>query len=172
MLHHSHAPAGYQCPFCELLNDLPFSEGNLCAPTDMIYQTRHAAAIMACDGFGKYGGHVMIIPTAHLESLYDLDDEVGAAIMRETRRIALAMKLAWAPEGTSTRQHNEPAGNQHVWHYHQHVFARYSDDMLYRQLRHRVPVSDRAEKAEQLRAAVFSERHPFALTEAELRRIP
>ncbi len=80
----------------------------------MIYQTRHAAAIMACDGFGKYGGHVMIIPTAHLESLYDLDDEVGAAIMRETRRIALAMKLAWAPEGTSTRQHNEPAGNQHV----------------------------------------------------------
>lgn len=98
MLHHSHAPAGYQCPFCELLNDLPFSEGNLCAPTDMIYQTRHAAAIMACDRFGKYGGHVMIIPTAHLESLYDLDDEVGAAIMRETRRIALAMKLAWAPE--------------------------------------------------------------------------
>ncbi|WP_279402507.1 hypothetical protein [Arthrobacter sp. JCM 19049] len=43
--------------------------------------------------------------------------------------------------------------------------------MLYRQLRHRVPVADRAEKAEQLRAAVFSERHPFALTEAELRRV-
>ena len=64
------------------------------------------------------------------------------------------MKQAWSPEGTSTRQHNEPAGNQHVWHYHQHVFPRFSDDDLYRHLRHRVPVEVRAQKAAQLRAAL------------------
>jgi len=52
------------------------------------------------------------------------------------------------------RQHNEPAGNQHVWHYHLHVFPRYADDMLYRQLRHQVPVQVRAEKAQELRAAL------------------
>ncbi|MCW4464090.1 HIT family protein [Glutamicibacter sp. MNS18] len=159
----SHAPEDYQCPFCELLGEREFSAGNLCAPTDLIYRTEHAAAIMACDGFGTYGGHVMIIPIRHLETLYDLDDVVGGALMRETRRIALAMKLAWNPEGTSTRQHNEPAGNQHVWHYHQHVFPRYTDDMLYRQLRHRVPVQVRAEKADQLRVAVFSNQHPMRL---------
>jgi len=170
VLYRSHAPAGYRCPFCELLKDLPFSPGNLCASTDLIYQTEHAAAIMACDGFGTYGGHVMIIPSLHLESLYELDVQSGTAIMRETQRIALAMKLAWNPEGTSTRQHNEPAGNQHVWHYHQHVFPRYSDDMLYRQLRHRVPVAERAVKAEQLRAAVLSADHPMQLGSAELVR--
>ena len=169
MLYRSHEPHGYQCPFCELVNNLPFSEDNLCAPTDMIYQTGQVAAIMACDGFGNFGGHVMIIPTDHLESLYDLDEQIGAAIMRETQRIALAMKLAWNPDGTSTRQHNEPAGNQHVWHYHQHVFPRYWDDELYRQLRHRVPVEDRAAKAEQLRAALFSDEHPQRLYESDLR---
>lgn len=110
----------------------------------------------------------MIIPIRHLETLYDLDDQVGSALMRETKRIALAMKLAWNPEGTSTRQHNEPAGNQHVWHYHQHVFPRYADDMLYRQLRHRVPVEVREEKAAQLRAAVRSTEHPMHRPDEEL----
>ncbi|WP_431709922.1 HIT family protein [Glutamicibacter uratoxydans] len=164
----SHAPHGYQCPFCELLEHREFGPHNLCAPSDLIYRTEHAAAIMACDGFGAYGGHVMIIPTRHLETLYDLDDVVGNAIMRETKRVALAMKLAWNPEGTSTRQHNEPAGNQHVWHYHQHVFPRYSDDMLYRQLRHRVPVEVRAQKADELREAVRSTHHPMSLPGEQL----
>lgn len=170
MLHSSHEPSDYHCPFCELVNDQPFSEQNLCAPSDLIYQTPLVAAIMACDGFGNYGGHVMIIPTAHLEALYDLDEATSAAIMRETKRIALAMKLAWNPEGTSTRQHNEPAGNQHVWHYHQHVFPRYTDDELYRQLRHRVSVEDRAQKAMELRAAVLSAKHPEPLQLSELVR--
>ncbi|HEX3722191.1 MAG TPA: hypothetical protein VHV31_05340, partial [Nitrolancea sp.] len=34
-------------------------------------------------------------------------------------------------DGTSFRQHNEPAGNQEIWHYHLHVFPRYVDDDLY-----------------------------------------
>ncbi|ALG29724.1 HIT family hydrolase [Glutamicibacter halophytocola] len=170
MLHRSHQPAEYQCPFCELVQDLPFSQDNLCAPTDLIYQTGLVAAIMACDGFGNYGGHAMIIPTRHLEALYDLDDATGAAIMKETKRVALAMKLAWDPEGTSTRQHNEPAGNQHVWHYHQHVFPRYHDDQLYQQLRHRVSIEERALKAQQLRQALFSPEHPEPLQASEVIR--
>ncbi|GAB3656554.1 HIT domain-containing protein [Zhihengliuella somnathii] len=149
----SHAPADYQCPFCELLAGSIESPSNLCALTDLVWRGEHAAVIMACDGFGPYGGHAMVIPTRHLESLYDLEDDVAAATIRATRATALAMKLAWNPEGTSTRQHNEPSGNQHVWHYHQHVFPRYGDDMLYRQVRHRVPVEERARKARELAGA-------------------
>ncbi|GAA4381407.1 HIT family protein [Paeniglutamicibacter cryotolerans] len=150
----SHAPAGYSCPFCELLAGGPLSEGNLCAPTDLVHSDELVAVIMACDGFGPYGGHAMVIPRAHHESLYGLPDDVATAIMLATRATAVAMKRAWNPEGTSTRQHNEPAGNQHVWHYHQHVFPRYGDDNLYRHLRHRVPVEVRAAKANELRAAL------------------
>lgn len=153
-LHKSHEPPGYNCPFCELLAGGPLSQDNLCVPTDLVYRDKMVAVIMACDGFGDYGGHAMVIPTAHLESLYDLDDAVASEIMIMTRQLALAMKLAWNPEGTSTRQHNEPAGNQHVWHYHQHVFPRYADDNLYRQLRHRVPADIRARKAAELTEAL------------------
>jgi histidine triad (HIT) family protein len=150
----SHAPQDYLCPFCELLAGGDLSPGNRCVPSDLIYRTEAVAVIMACDGFGPYGGHAMVIPADHHEALYDLPDEVAAQIMLETRRIALAMKLAWNPEGTSTRQHNEPAGNQHVWHYHQHVFPRFPDDNLYGHLRHGVPPAERAQKAAQLRAAL------------------
>jgi histidine triad (HIT) family protein len=150
----SHAPQGYLCPFCELLAGGLHSADNLCAPTDLIYRSDEVAVIMACDGFGPHGGHAMVIPVDHHEALYDLPDTVAANIMYETRRIALAMKLAWDPEGTSTRQHNEPAGNQHVWHYHQHVFPRFAGDNLYGHLRHRVSVEERAQKAAQLRAAL------------------
>lgn len=34
-------------------------------------------------------------------------------------------------DGISTRQHNEPDGDQDVWHYHVHVFPRYRGDGLY-----------------------------------------
>jgi histidine triad (HIT) family protein len=49
-------------------------------------------------------------------------------------------------EGISTRQHNEPAGDQDVWHLHVHVFARQHGDEPYR--RHGeadfVPLRERA----------------------------
>lgn len=44
---------------------------------------------------------------------------------------ALALKAALSCDGISTRQQNEPAGDQDVWHYHVHVFPRYADDGLY-----------------------------------------
>jgi histidine triad (HIT) family protein len=47
------------------------------------------------------------------------------------RQIAVAIRSTYGCDGISTRQHNEPAGNQDVWHYHVHVFPRYRDDDLY-----------------------------------------
>lgn len=151
----SHAPRGYACPFCELVRGaVPFSAENLCVPTDLVYRDELVSVLIACDGFGDHEGHAMVIPSAHFEALYDLPDDVNAAIAVMSRRVALAMKAAWAPQGTSVRQHNEPAGNQHVWHYHLHVFPRWDDDALYRQLRHRVPVAVRQTKALELGTAL------------------
>ncbi len=42
------------------------------------------------------------------------------------------MRAAWGCDGVSTRQHNEPAGNQHMWHYHMHVTPRFRGDDLYK----------------------------------------
>lgn len=52
-------------------------------------------------------------------------------------------------DGTSTRQHNEPAGSQDVWHLHVPVFPRYEGDRLY-------------ERHEEKRWASPEERAPYA----------
>ena len=53
---------------------------------------------------------------------------MGHAVWDLTQRVAVAMREAYDCEGISTRQHNEPAGNQDVWHLHVHVFPRHHDD--------------------------------------------
>ncbi len=150
----SHAPEGYVCPFCGLVEGEVSDPGNRCELTDLVHQDEDVIVFIACDGFGVHEGHAMISPARHYETLYDLPDAVLQKIALMARHVAVAMKAAWQPEGVSTRQHNEPAGNQHVWHYHLHIFPRWADDMLYRQLRHPVSPEVRAVKARELRTAL------------------
>jgi len=85
--------------------------------------------------------------------MYDLTPELGAQVLDAARRIALAFKAVYRCAGVSTRQHNEPAGGQEVWHYHLHVFPRYEADQLYARDGERRTVSrdERAGYAERLR---------------------
>ena len=56
-------------------------------------------------------------------------------------------------QGISTRQHNEPAGDQDVWHFHVHVYPRYDNDDLYKNHDRKafVDATARAPFAEKLR---------------------
>ena len=148
-----HAPAGYRCPFCDLARGDFSNAGNLCRRGDVIHSDDLVLAFIASHGFEPNPGHVLVTPREHVELLYELPDDVAARIMTLTRDIAIAIKLAWAPDGISTRQHNEPAGSQHVWHYHQHVLPRWHDDGFY--FTPKRPIVDpavRARKADELRA--------------------
>ncbi|WP_104168120.1 HIT family protein [Arthrobacter sp. SX1312] len=148
-----HAPEGYRCPFCDLARGDFGNPRNLCRPGDVIYADDLALAFIASHGFDPNPGHVLITPREHVELLYELPDAAAARIMTLTRDIAIAIKLAWEPDGVSTRQHNEPAGSQHVWHYHQHVLPRWHDDGFY--FTPKRPIVDpaiRARKADELRA--------------------
>jgi histidine triad (HIT) family protein len=61
------------------------------------------------------------------------------------------MKKVYTCDGVSTRQHNEPAGNQDVWHYHLHVTPRYENDNFYSTQRQLMVSSERAKHAEALK---------------------
>ena len=98
-------------------------------------------------------GAVLVVPTRHVENLYDVPDELALPLLRATRRAALAVRAAYEAAGTSTRQHNEPAGNQDVWHYHVHVFPRFPGDDLYRSRSGWPSADEMADRAVQLRAA-------------------
>jgi hypothetical protein len=77
--------------------------------------------------------------------------------------VAMALKAVCSCDGVSTRQHNEPAGSQDVWHYHLHVTPRYEDDGFYATQREFMPVDQRARHAEKLRGYLQqseSAKHP------------
>lgn len=44
---------------------------------------------------------------------------------------AVIMRQAYGCEGVTVLQNNEPAGGQHLFHYHMHLFPRYENDALH-----------------------------------------
>ncbi len=99
-------------------------------------------------------GHVIVVPNAHFENMYDLPAELAGEIHETARMVAQALKRAYGCDGVSTRQHNEPAGRQEVWHYHLHVFPRYRGDDLYGSAARETRPEERSEYASLLREAV------------------
>lgn len=126
----SHQPPGYQCPFCRIVagQDL---EGGYTTQADIVYRDNTVTAFVALGWWPANAGHVLVVPNKHYENIYDIPDEVLAAVQIAGKRMALALKATYGCNGTSLRQHNEPAGYQDVWHYHLHVFPRYPGDDLY-----------------------------------------
>lgn len=156
----SHAPADYDCPFCRLARD-ELAPDSWNATEDIILQTGRVTAFVSPVWWSRNPGHVLIVPDEHHENLYDLSDHLLSAVQVASRRVALAMKSAYGCDGVSTRQHNEPAGDQDVWHYHLHVFPRYPGDDLYtNQEKRRTTPEERAPYAERLRTALAAQPVP------------
>ena len=124
----NHAPADYVCPFCRLVAG---GEDERRTQRDVVRRDELATAFVSPRWWPKNHGHVMVVPNAHYENLYDLPARYGHAIHDLAREVAIAIRQTYGCDGTSLRQHNEPAGNQDRWHYHMHVFQRYVGDDLY-----------------------------------------
>jgi histidine triad (HIT) family protein len=99
--------------------------------SDVVLRTPGATAFINARWWPNNAGHVLVVPNAHVENIYELEPSAALHVHDATRQVALALKQTYGCDGISTRQHNEPAGYQEVWHYHLHVFPRYVDDGLY-----------------------------------------
>lgn len=129
----NHAPENYKCPICLGVNGIENSD-TLIAQTDIVYKDDLATAFISSFFIGNNPGHVIIVPNEHYENLYDLPEEVGAQITKISKTLALAQKEARNCTGTTILQNNEPDGNQHAFHYHLHVFPRFKDDELHKNM--------------------------------------
>lgn len=126
---YNHAPDGYDCPFCRLARG---DDTRLSSQEDIVFRDDDVFAFVPSGTWPNNPGNVLVVPNQHHENIYDLPPGLALPIQRVARRIALAFKAAYGCDGVPTRQHNEPAGQQDVWHYHLHVFPRYAGDDLYR----------------------------------------
>lgn len=150
---YNHEPENYRCPFCLLVKGFK-NEHVYSAQSDIIYHDEEATALIGSHQWPNNHGNVIIVPNEHFENIYDLPLHFALEIHKIARMIALAMKEEYACDGISTRQHNEPAGNQDVWHYHLHVTPRYNGDEFYTTQREFMDVSERAIHAERLRIQI------------------
>jgi histidine triad (HIT) family protein len=150
---YSHKPENYTCPFC-LLAAGRFEEDLYSNPEDIITENEHVIALVASHRWSN-NPNTLVIPRAHHENIYTLPVDLAAPIHAAAQAAALALKAALNCDGVSTRQHNEPAGNQDVWHYHLHVTPRFYGDTLYGTLQDRqitiMPPVERAALAALLR---------------------
>ncbi|MCI0610867.1 MAG: HIT domain-containing protein [Anaerolineae bacterium] len=119
--------------------------------SDVVYHDDSVTAFVGSGQWKNNHGNTIIVPNEHFENIYDLPLSYAQDIHRVAKMLALTMKAVYACEGVSTRQHNEPAGSQDVWHYHLHVTPRYIDDNYYATQRERMSISERAKHAEKIR---------------------
>lgn len=123
---------------------------------DVVFRDETTVAFIGAKWWVNNPGHVLVIPAEHFENLYDVTPDALAAVYATVRRVAVGMKQAYECNGVSTRQHNEAAGNQDMFHLHVHVFPRWRHDELYE---HHTetwwpPADEKARYAERLRAVL------------------
>jgi len=147
----THEPKNYHCPICSLIKGEESEHNRL---SDIVYEDHQTLAFISPKWWPNNPGHVMVVTKEHYENLYLLSHTTVQRIALTVQRLALAIKEVYQCDGISTRQHNEPAGNQDLWHFHTHIFPRYHDDRLYvlhEQARY-VAAEDREPYAQKLRA--------------------
>ncbi len=91
-------------------------------PSHKVYEDPEALVIM--DAMPQSPGHTLIIPKAPSRNLLDADPEMLARLAPLVQKIMRAVKEAFAADGVTLVQFNEPASGQTVLHLHFHVIPR------------------------------------------------
>ena len=153
---HNHPSSDYICPICLGVSGVE-SGDTLLRLTDIVYIDEFVTAFINSFWIKNNPGHVVVVPNDHYENLYDLPTDLGSHIFAIVKKIAIAMKEACECEGTTILQNNEPAGGQHAFHYHLHVFPRFENDELHKNMSNKqmADSAKRKEYADKLRSKLL-----------------
>lgn len=154
----SHAPADYRCPLCDVIagQRIEFEwQGTAVSIGPELTVREYPDVVVAVNPMWRPAnpGSVLVLPRAHHENVFDFPAELALPAQIAVQESAVAMKEAYECDGISVHQHNEPAGNQDVWHYHVHVVPRYANDGLYATTPAWAPKDAVVEHVERLSAA-------------------
>ena len=154
---YNHEPDDYSCPLCGLIAGVETEKNK---KQDIVFQNDIATTSIAPKWWANNPGSALVMPNKHIENIYDTPDDVIGELYKAVKKISIAMRNTYGCDGISTRQHNEPSGDQDVWHLHIHFFPRYKNDKLY--LNHKkngyVEAKERLVYAKKLRAYLEAQR--------------
>lgn len=137
----SKAPKNYICPIC-LGNQGVESEDTLLKQADLVFRDDLVSVWINSFWIKGNEGHVIIVPNEHFENIYDLPEKIGNQIFEISKLMSKSIKEVYECDGITIRQNNEPAGDQHAFHYHLHVFPRYENDNFNQELTKKSFLSD------------------------------
>ena len=126
------------CPFCAI------AAGE--AQAHVVFEDEAALAFL--DRAPLFVGHVLLIPRAHIETIYDTDDATLEGMALASKRIAIAVTRATGANGIFVAQNN--VISQSVPHLHTHIVPRRKGDGLFspRVIWKRVHYRDEAQMAQ------------------------
>ncbi len=128
----------------------PYDDRNIFAkilrgeiPSTRVYEDEAVVAFM--DVMPQGPGHTLVVPKAPSRNLLDAEVATLGPLMAAVQKVARAVKAAFAADGVTILQFNEPASGQTVFHLHVHIVPRFEGVPL-------KPHTGEMEKAEVLKA--------------------
>ncbi|MBR4082717.1 MAG: HIT family protein [Lachnospiraceae bacterium] len=92
--------------------------------TDIVYEDELVMAFMDMDPINE--GHILLVPKAHYLDVDEMSDETLSHLMLISKRIVVALKEIYKPNGYTIMQNGGEFND--VGHYHLHIFPRYIGD--------------------------------------------
>ena len=106
--------SGDSCIFCLI------ARGD--APSALVYRDDRVLAFM--DLFPLSRGHLLVVPRAHAENIFEISESDMLAVAALQLKIAEVLKAELEPDGIAVYQANGTAAGQTVFHYHVHLIPR------------------------------------------------
>lgn len=108
------------CIFCSII------EGK--ASSERIYEDDACVAFM--DINPATDGHALVVPRAHTQDLWTIEEGQAQDVMRAALRVARLQRAALSPDGINIIHATGAAAFQTVFHFHLHVIPRYLGDSI------------------------------------------
>ena len=140
-------PTPKPCPFCAVAAGA--------ADAQVVYEDASTLAVL--DHAPLFIGHVLLIPRAHVKTIYEADAATLTALALASKRLAIAVTEAMQADGCFIAQNN--VVSQSVPHLHTHVIPRrkgdglFSPRVIWKRTRYR-DAAEMAEVAARIRAAL------------------
>jgi histidine triad (HIT) family protein len=103
------------CKFCEIIKRK--------LPASFVYDSPKLVAFM--DAFPISLGHILVVPTKHYTSIFEIPEDLVGESFRLARRICVAARSALGNiDGVNLLQNNGNSAGQKIPHFHIHVIPR------------------------------------------------
>lgn len=106
------------CIFCKI------AHGEI--PSATLYEDDDFRVILDLMPASK--GHALILPKAHAENLYELEDDVATKVLLVAKKVMSKMTEILGCDGYNVLQNNGASAGQTVFHYHMHLIPRYEGE--------------------------------------------